>query len=326
MRSSEGGVAHIAKEITRDMANRNTGLIKAHVEGLADCAAVVLTCQSVNTSEWRGILPRTTGDEKSKERYISRLLSHERINPSEVMQGYIPQLARILTQNGATLVLMLDQSIIRNGLECLMVSLRFNNRAIPVAWVVKETKGAIGFETQEELLNIVLNMLPKDIKIMLSADRFYGTAAMVNWCQKAQWDYRIRLKDNNILQHDGGEITTGAAARAGMSSLIGARFNNTSVVTNIGILHEKGHKEPWIIAMSQLPSKSRVLDYGLRWGIECMFSDFKSRGFGITKTHITHPDRLERLILVLAIALLWAVSAGMQPQEVNDTKKNTSAA
>jgi hypothetical protein len=37
-----------------------------------------------------------------------------------------------------------------------------------------------------------------------------------------------------------------------------------------------------------------------------MFSDFKTRGFGITQSQIKKPDRLARLILVLAIAMYWA--------------------
>lgn len=67
--------------------------------------------------------------------------------------------------------------------------------------------------------------------------------------------------------------------------------------------------------MDSQPLPYKVLDYGLRWGIECMFSDFKSRGFSITKTQLRHGDRIERLILVLTIALYWAVSTGMQPCE-----------
>ena len=61
--------------------------------------------------------------------------------------------------------------------------------------------------------------------------------------------------------------------------------------------------------------------------IECMFSDFKSRGFSITKTKLKHVDRIERLILVLTIALYWAVSTGMQPRsnQSNYTKKNSTA-
>lgn len=87
------------------------------------------------------------------------------------------------------------------------------------------------------------------------------------------------------------------------------------VTTHISVLHEKGHKEPWIIAMSDMPTKARVLDYGMRWGIDPMFSDFKSRGFGITKTQLQHADRIERLILVLTVALYWAASTGMTPPE-----------
>ena len=62
--------------------------------------------------------------------------------------------------------------------------------------------------------------------------------------------------------------------------------------------------------MNVTPSEYRTLDYGMRWGIEAMFSDFKTRGFGITQSQIKKPDRLARLILVLAIAMYWAVSTG----------------
>ena len=55
-------------------------------------------------------------------------------------------------------------------------------------------------------------------------------------------------------------------------------------------------------------------DYGLRWGIEALFSDLKTRGFSVTKTQLKHADRIERLLLVLTIALYWAVSTGMQPR------------
>ena len=100
-------------------------------------------------------------------------------------------------------------------------------------------------------------------------------------------------------------------------------FNNTAVKTHIGILHEAGHTEPWIITMDCLPEKYKILDYGMQWGIECLFSDFKSRSFFITKTHLMHPNRIERLILMLTIALYWAISTGMQPRVNTKATKKT---
>jgi hypothetical protein len=205
-----------------------------------------------------------------------------------------------------------------------MISLRVGERAIPVAWRVIETCGAIGFDLQESLLEDTNTMIFKGISILLAGDRFYGTSALINWCQKQSWQYRIRLKGNLIFQHEGGEITGSQAVDLKIMSLEKAIFNNTSVSTNIGILHEPGHKEAWIIAMDCKPSKYKILDYGMRWGIECLFSDFKSRGFGITKTQLKHSERIERLILVLTIALYWAVSTGMKPRISVQTKKNSS--
>ncbi len=66
----------------------------------------------------------------------------------------------------------------------------------------------------------------------------------------------------------------------------------------------EGHPEPWFIAMSADPSKEKVLAYGQIRGIEAMFSDFKSKG--MTNTQLKDPKRIERLILVLTIAMYFA--------------------
>ncbi|WP_375326263.1 transposase [Candidatus Tisiphia endosymbiont of Nemotelus uliginosus] len=310
MRIFTGGVAHIAKVIEEDLGSRVTGLHKSHISGIADLAASALSCSSVNSGEWIAVLPRKTGDVKSKERYISRLLSNCLIEPKPVMHGFVPEIITMAASKEKTAILILDQSKISTNFECLMISLRVGERAMPIAWKVEKTQGAIGFEVQESLIKDVAKMIPEGVKILLAANRFYGTHSLINLCQSLGWSYRVRLKSNLILMQEGGEITTGDAVNMKLTSLENQTFHNTNVTTNIGILQEAGCKEPWIIAMDCLPSKYRVLDYGMRWGIECMFSDFKSRGFSITKTHLQHEDRIERLILVLTVALFWAISTG----------------
>jgi hypothetical protein len=49
-------------------------------------------------------LPRQTGDEQSKERYISRFLGHPLIDPVMVMGGFIPEMAAIAGSPGQTMV------------------------------------------------------------------------------------------------------------------------------------------------------------------------------------------------------------------------------
>ncbi len=315
MRYTTGGIAHMARGLEEDLTDRDTGLHKPHIKGLADLSASMLACRSVNTSELLAVLPRSTKDADSRFRYINRWLQNDLINPARVMMGFIPEIAEVAAAGGKTIILMMDQSKISDGFECLMISMRVGERAIPVVGKVKETSGGMGFDVQKPLLDVAYSMMPEGANILLAGDRFYGTAALIKWCQKQGWNYRLRLRDNRILHHDGGEISTGDAAKAGMTALLDPELNESKVKTHIGILHESGHNEPWIIAMSDTPSKGRVLDYGMRWGIEPMFSDCKSRGFGITKTQLKHADRIERLILVLTVALYWAASTGMAPPE-----------
>ncbi|MDA1038591.1 MAG: hypothetical protein O2877_02795, partial [bacterium] len=145
------------------------------------------------------------------------------------MTGFIPEIVEMMSENGETIILMLDQSKISDGFECLMVSLRLAERAIPVAWKVVETQGSIGFDIQKKLLDQVQKMMPENVTILLSADRFYGTSSMIYWCQKTGWQYRIRLKSNLIMEHETGEITTGKAAALNLNGLEKARFHQTGV-------------------------------------------------------------------------------------------------
>jgi hypothetical protein len=326
VRLLKGGVAHVSRAIEEDLDSRETTLQKPHKAALADLCACALASRNANTGEWISILPRDSVP-KSRERYMSRFLSNSLIRPIDVMKGFVPEFMSLWAADSRIAVLMMDQSKIANDFECLMISLRLGERAVPVAWRVVKTKGNIGFSAQEALLNEVLALIPVGVSVLLSADRFYGTSALVGWCQQHGWGYRIRLKGNLIFEHQGGEITPQEALVGQMTALEGAQFHQTNIKTSIGILHEKGHKEPWFIAMECTPSQYKTLDYGMRWGIESLFSDFKSRGFSITKTHLQDEMRIERLILVLSIALIWAVSTGMQPQlrQTKHTKKKLTA-
>lgn len=324
MRKQSGGVWHVAEIIADDLEDRETGLSKPLRTGLADLAASVLTCRSVNTSELANVLPRAVKSTEDSSRYIRRFLSNPKLKPIEVMEGFIPELLYMLTSNGQVGILMLDQSKVGDGFECLMVSLRVGERAIPVAWRVKKTEGEMGYDEQEPLLKAVYDMIPEGVNVLLAADRFYGTAALITLCQSFGWQYRIRLKGNlNLFHQEGWVLNSHEAKKMNLKGLEDVHLGEKGPLINVGILHEEGHPEAWYIAMDVKPSMARTLDYGLRWGIEALFSDLKTRGFSVTKTQLKHADRIERLLLILTIALYWAVSTGMMPREsrINSKKK-----
>ena len=130
---------------------------------------------------------------------------------------------------------------------------------------------------------------------------------------------RIRLKGNLVVRDTGERTTTGQLAKDRLFALENVQLTAKKATTNIGVIHDPDHAEPWIIAMSATPGYLKTLDYSARWAIEPMFSDFKSRGFGVEDTQIQHSDRLARLLLVMALALYIAVSTGQWDARTNPT-------
>lgn len=163
---------------------------------------------------------------------------------------------------------------------------------------------------QKGLLDTVAAWLPELARVRLLGDRFYGTPALIGHCQSLGWDYRLRLKGNLRLWLDGADAGPVGQLAQNMPYLTGVELTARGVRTNVGFIQDPGHEEPWIIAMSEAPGYLTTLDYARRWGIEPMFSDFKTRGFGLEDSQIRYPDRLAKLILVMALALYFAVSTG----------------
>lgn len=89
-----------------------------------------------------------------------------------------------------------------------------------------------------------------------SADRFYPSASLFEWLHTHGRGYRRRLKGDHGGDVGRPEVTsTGDLARGVLShGECGARLFSRGVGTNIGILHEPGHEEPWIIAMDCPPT------------------------------------------------------------------------
>ena len=222
----------------------------------------------------------------------------------------------------------MDQTKASDRHQILMLSLRFGERALPLAWRVEATDGAIGFGCQKTLLAAITDWLPPDAEICLMADRFYGTPDLIAFAKGQGWDYRLRLKGNLSVFIDGHKSRIDQHIACPLPYLRHVELTHRRVVTNIGIINDPGHDEPWFIAMSDKPTYLSTLDYTARWGIEPMFSDFKSRGFGLEQSQLQTPERLSRLLLVMSLALYFAVSTGQWDAAVNpsvDEKKPSDA-
>lgn len=307
-----GSVKRLAEEVERGLVEALPKLRKTVVRKLSLAVGAMIEGQTPNTVELANLLPLETERQDMREQWLRRLLKNPLLNCATVMAPFARRELAEAEKYGQTVLLSLDQTDLSNRMALLMISLRVGGRSLPLVWMAEEGAANIGFEGQKRLLEQVLAWLPKGAQVLLSADRFYPSCDLFEWLQGHGWHYRLRLKGNVLADPGyGDEVTTGALAQGVTERYLpNVRLFARGVMTNVGILHEAGHAEPWIIAMNCLPTRSAVLDYGARWGIEPMFSDFKSRGFELEDSQLERADRLERLVLIMALAMHWCVSIG----------------
>ena len=101
--------------------------------------------RSANLVDLSVALARDIGTKDHRYQYVSRILSNTHIDYSEIMLAYAGDVFSCLASDGQTIVLMIHQSHINDGHEVLMLSVRMRDRAPPVAWRVRKTKGNIGY-------------------------------------------------------------------------------------------------------------------------------------------------------------------------------------
>src|SRR3954467_5447981 len=283
------GIEQLAEMITTDLEQRLPGQRKTQRDKLALLVATMLQVRSANLMDVAACLPRPAERLDSRYQWIKRFLANTHVVSDAVMAPYGREVLARLSAQGQTVVLLIDQTQVNERHQAVMVAVRLGGRALPLIWRVKETQGAIGFAEQRTALEAVARLLPTGIRPVLIGDRFYGSPDLIGWCCEQGGDWRLRLKQNLLVFEQGGETTLAACFDRGEHQLRGIELTETRVRTNVAMVHEAGHPEPWIIALSQTPSVHTAFDYGLRWGIEAMFSDFKTPGVNLGKNQITRP-------------------------------------
>lgn len=305
-------VKRLAEEVECGLREVHPGLRKTVVRKLALAVGAVIEGQTPNTAELANLLPVATERQDMREQWLRRLLKNPLLSSAEVMAPWARQELEQAARHGQVVLLSMDQTELGDRMAVLMVCVRVGDRSLPLAWIAEAGAANIGFAGQQIVLEQVRAWLPAGAPVLLSADRFYPSAELFRWLQAQGWRYRLRLKGNLVVDTGSGDETTTGALAQGVSERYLPRVHlfGEGIPTNLGIVHETGHKEPWIIAMDCLPSRAAVLDYGARWAIEPTFSDFKSRGFDLEDSQLAHAERLERLILIMALAMHWCVRVG----------------
>ncbi len=250
----------------------------------------------------------------SRTKQFSRWLNNEAITFDLY---FLPFIALLLTKLAAIrpLVLVMDGSAVARGCVTLMVSVLYGGRALPLAWlVIAGAKGHFPAETHVTLLREVKAHLPADATVVLLGDGEFDSPALQTEATSYGWGYVCRTAKNILISADGE--TWLSLADLGVTQ--GRRVFRKGVLFTkqaygpVMVIAQWGcaYPEP-IYLVSNLTRVQEACDwYRKRAQIETFFSDQKSRGFQLDRSHVSEPARVTRLMLAACLAYLWVIYLG----------------
>jgi hypothetical protein len=289
---------------------------KTLVENLSELVAAVAQAQHVHLSKIAEKLNRD-GDEQSREQWVRRQLKNESMGSLEIFKPMVQCLLRGLV--GQALYLILDPTDLDADHSTVMIMLAYRGRALPVIWKNFEiTPGAIG-QSVTELFAELRSWLPEGSRVFLLADREFHGVDMLELIGVQGWIPVVRgMGTTTVTLADGtphplSDLTppVGQMAFYDGVALTAQQVGAFSLSISCAPPQPGKKLDPWFILSTLAAGSLLIRIYEKRFWIDETFRDFKSYGFHYDETGIRDPGRLDRLVLVLALACWWIIAVGI---------------
>ena len=198
-------------------------------------------------------------------------------------------------------------------INLLFVSIGCKGIGIPIFWVNLARAGNSETAERIQALNKVINLTwEKRIKYFL-ADREFVGSEWFDWLLDTSIRFLIRIKKDTLISHFGYDIPVASLfkkVKAGKKKIF---KKSVKIKDRLSFLSASRNLEGELLIVATPKYTNKAIEiYRRRWEIETLF---KTRGFCMEETKITLPERVEKLIFILAMAFLWSYSIGVERNE-----------
>ena len=304
----------IRQELNTLYPGQPKGNLARRLNTLAGLVSGIVGSKSVNLPQVASKVP--DGNKvTSREKKYSRLVNNKLFDFECFFLPFVE--AMLCNLPGETLVFAIDGSVVGRGCITLMVSVIFRGRSLPVCWlVVKGKKGHLPESSHLELLNCLRAIVTDGKRIVILGDGEFDGTELQSDIQGFGWEYVCRTGKNVKLFWDGYEfqcveaisyLKPGEHIEIHNTLFTNKKYGPVQVVCNWG----KGHKEPIFLVTNVMSAYEACDLYALRFRIETFFSDQKSRGFNIQRSHLSDPDRISRILIAACLAYIWIIYLGV---------------
>jgi DDE family transposase len=303
----------IRDALTQGYPGQTTGTVARHLTTLAAMISGIVGSKSTQLPSIATKVPDGAHVESRVKRF-TRWVRNDQISAAVYFVPY----ARVLLAHLAlrTLVLVIDGSVVGRGCVALMMHVVYKGRALPVAWLVRKgKKGHFPEDWHIALVKQVDEWLPEGAHVVLLGDGEFDGTDLQHTLEERGWSYvcRTALSTTATWEETPFRLDSlGACSKPGTLIALQDVLFTEAAYGPIMVMccWAKGYREPLYLVSNMASADEACRLYGKRFRIETFFSDQKSRGFHIHKSHLAEPLRLSRLLMAACLAYIWIVYLG----------------
>jgi hypothetical protein len=208
------------------------------------------------------------------------------------------------------------------SINYLVLGIVYRGSAFPILWVALDKKGNSNTQERIALMQRFLTIFGAQKIACLFADREFIGIQWFQYLIENNIKFVIRIKKNTQVSNSRGILVPAenlfrGLPRGGALVLSGKRTVWGHTLYVIGLKMADGE---FVIITTQEQPETALENYKERWPIETLFICLKTRGFDLESTQMTDPQRLEKLMVFLAITFSWAHIIGEWRHEVKPIK------
>jgi hypothetical protein len=297
-------------------------LFKAHFSGHLNLARIRLIClfisalckvKSVNFVKLSAGFD-TSVDASSSYRRIQRFMAL-----ADLSMIWVAKLIFSLLPEKDNLVLSMDRTNWKFGdknINILMLGVSYKNVAFPILFKMLDKRGNSNTVERIALVQDFIDCFGKDCIDSLVADREFVGEQWLNFLNTNKIRYFIRIR-NNFKIYCPRRQKEISAHHLFHNLRVGELRHYSKIIQMHGeycyLSGTKSIKEgkvDFCIIVSYNKPDEALEYYAKRWQVETLFRALKTSGFNLEDTHVTHPERLEKLIMLVMIAFVWCYKIG----------------
>lgn len=303
----------IRKSLRQIYPKRLTGRQARHMNTLAGMVSGIVRS---GKSQMKAMAKKAPDQSKVESRIkrFSRFVQNEGVDAQTYFLPFLEALLVGLAKCGP-LVLAIDGSEVGRNCLALVVSVIYQKRALPLVWVVVQgNKGHFPEATHCQLVQAVKPLLPEGSDVIFLGDGEFDGNQLQAEIDGNGWEYVCRTAKNRLIADDGDEF---ALAEIHLQpgdclSLPDVLVTQDEYGPVLAVAWwRKDTQEPIYLLSNMELAEEACHWYGKRFRIETFFSDQKSRGFHLHKSHISDPQRMSRLLMAACLAYIWVIYLGV---------------